>query len=228
MLRQINGGVWIEQAWRPSRQRQYDSPIMESFAQHPSITPLMLVLANKLRMWWGVIFISELADIGGRYIPKERIRNDSEWRATPKEGMTWPNTITPTDRHRTVFRKCFRLTFCTGMSPYGAVQDYDLDTPLGKWYPVKRYIQFPAYRLKTHILVREERGLHKATPLSKSGFFDISEEIVTKIPLKAQPINPNYSSSVQLWTQKPRILVRSKLPIIPLQILEENLNPDQE
>jgi hypothetical protein len=56
MLRKINGGVWLEKAWRPSKQRQYDSPIMETFAQHPSITPMMLVLANELRMWWGVIY----------------------------------------------------------------------------------------------------------------------------------------------------------------------------
>jgi hypothetical protein len=228
MLRKIEGSIWIEKAWSPKRQRQYDQAIMEVFANNPSITPMMLKIVNELRMWLRVIFISELADVRGKIIPRERLQNDSEWRAMPAEGMVWPNTATPTELHWKTLRKCLRLTFCTNVSPYGAVQDYELDQPLGKWYPVRRHVEFQAYRLKDYILVREERGLHKAVPSSQPGFFEITEAIVDKIPLKAQPIHPNYSSPTQLWTHKPRIMVRNRRPNIPIQILENQLDPEEE
>lgn len=51
---------------------------------------------------------------------------------------------------------------------------------------------------------------------------------MTKIPLKAQPIKPNYSGSMQLWTRKPRIMVWSRLPSIPIQVLERQLDPEEE
>ncbi|KAL7504567.1 hypothetical protein ACHAXN_002528 [Cyclotella atomus] len=52
MLRAINAG--------------YDRSIMETFAHDPCITPLMLELANELRLWLRIIFISELATIDGQ------------------------------------------------------------------------------------------------------------------------------------------------------------------
>lgn len=77
MLRAINAGVWLEQVWHPRRQRQYDRSIMETFAQEPLITPLMLELANELRLWPRIIFISELATIDGRWIDTERLGDES-------------------------------------------------------------------------------------------------------------------------------------------------------
>jgi hypothetical protein len=46
----------------------------------------MLDLYNAIVWVDGVTWISELADINGREIPIERIRNGSDWRATPVEG----------------------------------------------------------------------------------------------------------------------------------------------
>ena len=76
--------VWVENAWRPQRQRQYDRALQEDFAQDDEITPKMERLANEFRMWLGVTWLSELATIDGREIPIERIRNGSEWRAIPE------------------------------------------------------------------------------------------------------------------------------------------------
>jgi hypothetical protein len=115
MLQLYQASVWIERAWRPQRQRQYDQPIMEVFASDSEITRLMLILANEFRIWLGVFWISELANINGTSIDIERINNDSEWRAIESNGYRcWPNTITPTNRHRAAFRKFLRLTFCPG------------------------------------------------------------------------------------------------------------------
>jgi hypothetical protein len=86
MLDLYQAGVWVEKTWRPEKQRQYDEAIMEVFANDSEITPLMLLLANEFRIWLRVFFISDLANIEGTAIDIERIRNDSEWRATPTSG----------------------------------------------------------------------------------------------------------------------------------------------
>jgi hypothetical protein len=111
------------------------------------------------------------------------------------------------------------------MSPFGTVQNYKLDQPLGKWYPEHRYIKYHAHRLKDEILVRDELGLHRAIPASNPGFFDIQEEVFEgPIPKKAQPIQPNYSSHSQIWTHKSRTLVRRRQQKQPIVRLENSLN----
>jgi hypothetical protein len=79
MLQTYGAILWVEKAWRPRKQRQGDTAIMEGFSNHPDITDNMLLLANEYRMWMRVIFISELANVDGDSIPISRIFNDSEW-----------------------------------------------------------------------------------------------------------------------------------------------------
>jgi hypothetical protein len=62
MLDLFQAGIWVEKAWRPKKQRQYDEAIMEVFANDSKITPLMLLLANEFRIWLRVFFISDLAN----------------------------------------------------------------------------------------------------------------------------------------------------------------------
>jgi hypothetical protein len=211
MMREIGAGVWIEKIWRPKKQRQFDTGIMETFAAAPDITPLTRELANEVRMWMGVTCMSELADISGRVIPIERIRNGSEWRATPETGYSWPNTVEPTDRHRAAFRKCLRLTYCSTANPYSRHDDYELDQPLGKWYAVRRHIQFEAYRTKEMVLFRDEGGLHPCKEREgQAGFFDVQAKVMPHPPLKSNPIEPNMVSPGVLWTRKPRRLVKPR------------------
>jgi hypothetical protein len=159
MFRNIDAGIRIEQAWRPQKQRQHDVALMEVlFAQDSDLSLRTLELVNEYRIWMRVIFVSELADVDGKFIPAERLQSESEWRAVPEQGIMWPNTVEPGDVHRIAFRKCLRATLCTGMSPFGRVMDYKLDISLGKWYPVRRHIQFDAYRSKTEVYVRDEEG----------------------------------------------------------------------
>ena len=73
MLDLYQAGIWIENAWRPRKQRQYDKGIMEVFANDSEITPLMLLLANEFQIWLGVFFISDLANIIGTAIDIKRI-----------------------------------------------------------------------------------------------------------------------------------------------------------
>jgi hypothetical protein len=161
MLDLYNASVWAEDAWRPQKQRQYDEAILEEFTKEETIKPTGRRLANEFRLWLRVTWISDLADVNGKEIPIERIRNGSDWRATPVKGYNWPNTVEPTDKHRAAFRKCLRYTFCPNGDPHTRTKDYPLQQPLGEWYPVPRMIQFTAYRTKDSIYYRDELGLHK-------------------------------------------------------------------
>jgi hypothetical protein len=180
MFREIDAGIRIERAWRPQKQRQHDVALMEVFAQDSDLSVRTLELANEYRIWMRVIFMSELVDVDGKFIPADRLRDgESEWRATPEQVIVWSNTVEPRDVHRIAFRKCLRATLCTGMSPFGRVVDYKLDYCLGKWYAVWRHIQFDAYRSGSGVYVWDEGGLRKGIPRPhQQGFFDLVGEIV--------------------------------------------------
>ena len=122
MLDYYDMQIWVEDIWRFQKQRLGDRSIMETFASDPFIKQMDLVLVSELCKWMRVVFLSEIASVDGTTIPYERIRNGSEWRATPVAGFNWPNTMTPTDEHRAAFRKCLRLTFCPHMGPWSMVE----------------------------------------------------------------------------------------------------------
>jgi hypothetical protein len=213
MLADVKAKVWVERAWVPRKQRQGDVSLMESFSGHPDLNRRTLLLANEFRIWLGVIMVSELASIKGDAIPIERIRNGSEWRATPMPYMHWPNVREPTSKHRAAFRKCLRLMLCPNALATTRTQDYQLSFRLKTWYPVRRHIQFEAYRTKEAILIRSEMGLHWALPNRADGFYHIQPEVTEEAPpLKSHPISPNYSSATSLWTRKRRSLIRQWRP----------------
>jgi hypothetical protein len=227
MFKDIDAGIWIENAWAPEKQRQHDRAIMEELAQSSDLTRQTLELANEFRLWLRVIFISELADVDGKAIPAYRITNDSEWRADPEEGIIWPNTVEPTNAHQVAFRKCLRAVFCTNTSPRGRVTDYNLDLKLGKWHPVRRNIKFDAYRSKSTVYVRDEEGLRKGIPREhQNGFYDLTGEIVQHPPLKSNPIAPNYSSPGTVWTRRGRILVRPRKSQLEPEIFSDQIKPE--
>jgi hypothetical protein len=211
--------VWIEKAWRFPLQRQGDCALMERFASNPHITLLMLIYANEFRIWLRVVSLAQLASIDGKCIPIDKIRNESEWRAQ-SEGINWPNVREPTNKHRAAFRKCLRLEFCSNAPQSCMTVDYQLDYPLGKWYPVQRFIQYDAYRSKDHVYVRDEVGLHRC------GFYEVEIETILSPPLKSNPIEPNYVASGTVWTHKPRQLVRPRVLRGPRIIACDDISPE--
>jgi hypothetical protein len=48
MLRAFGSLLWVENAWRPCKQRQGDTALMEDFCRHPDITDTMLLLASEM------------------------------------------------------------------------------------------------------------------------------------------------------------------------------------
>lgn len=157
--------------------------------------------ANKFQMWLGVTWLSELATVDGQEIPIERIRNGSDWRATPETGFTWPNTVQPTDKHRAAFHKCNQLSFCPNMNKYTRTENYKSQQPLGRWYPIPRQIKFDAYRSKNYVYYRHEMGLHCCKE-ERPGFFPVPLETVSRQRLASNPIEPNMSSQSVFWTRR--------------------------
>jgi hypothetical protein len=216
--------VWIEGAWRFPLQRQGDCALMERFASNPNITPVMLVYANEFRIWMRIISLAQLASVDGTNICIDRIRNNSEWRAK-SDGLNWPNVREPTNKHRAAFRKCLQLEFCSNAPQSCMTVDYQLDYPLGKWYPVQRYIQYDAYQSKDHVYLRDEIGLHRCVPHGR-GFYKAESGVILRSPLKSNPIEPNYTAPDTIWTHKPRQLVRPRIPRNPRVLLSDEIPPE--
>ena len=162
MMREYEMSLSIENIRVPQRQRLYDRAILEEMAKAGGLTQKEQLMAAEFRLWLRVTMVSELANEIGTEIESYKIENDSEWRA--ESTLRWPNHIEPTNAHRAAFRKGLRLSICTTMSPYATRQDYKLDTPLGKWYPVRRDTLYTAYRDKDTVYYRDEIGLHKGIP----------------------------------------------------------------
>ena len=63
-LSEMDGQLWVEDAWQPSHQRVGDHSIMERFLKIPGVTAGQLEKANEVRLYLRVITIADLADPG--------------------------------------------------------------------------------------------------------------------------------------------------------------------
>ncbi len=59
----------------------------------------------------------------------------------------------------------------------------DLDTPLGRWLPVKRHTWFTLYRSAQHVYWRTDAGLLRLKPSTTRGFY-IEDCLVDSLPLE--------------------------------------------
>jgi hypothetical protein len=157
-----------------------------------------------------VISLAQLASVDGTRIQIERIRNNSEWQAQ-SDGITWPNVRDPTNKHRAAFRKCLQMEFCSNAPQSCMAVDYQLDYSLGKWYPVQRYVQYDAYRSKSHLYLRDKISLHQCVQTGP-GYYTAESAVVVQPPLKSNPIEPNYAAAGVVWTHKPSQLIRPRCP----------------
>jgi hypothetical protein len=108
-LRQLGGGIWIENAWVPDLQREHDESIMGAFIKvnTKGASKARLENANLCRMYARVITVAELTDMNGRTISPERL--DGRWRAA--SSLRWPNQIPPTRKmwRFSILRTCIHL-----------------------------------------------------------------------------------------------------------------------
>ena len=100
-LTKLKGKMWIESAWSPDLQREFDSSIMAQFTTIPKISLSMLIKANECRIHLRVITIAELADINGSTISFDKL--NGRWRAI--SALEWPNQPPPSKQHWAAWRK---------------------------------------------------------------------------------------------------------------------------
>ena len=74
-LRQLGGGIWIENAWVPHLQREHDESIMGAFikVKTKGASKARLENANLCRMYAKVITVAELTNMNGRTISPKRL-----------------------------------------------------------------------------------------------------------------------------------------------------------
>ena len=93
--------MWIENIWRPEKQRVNDISIMEALTKIPGVTRIQLETANLCRVYMRVIMVSEIANMQGNAVPPGRLTG--QWRQSST--LEWPSLPkTPTKAWET-FRR---------------------------------------------------------------------------------------------------------------------------
>ena len=197
-LSDINASIWIEDVWRPQIHRENDEFIMDQFVRIPGITRAELRQANAVRLYLRVITIADIADPSGEFIPDGMLTG--EWQAG--SDLFWPYQSRPPMEFWAVFRRCLRLTFCTRTSPHQPITNgMDLDTHLGDWLPVKRYVWFDAYRSESTIYWREDEVIYEMIPSMHRGLYT-KGQMIREIPIDAHPISVQKVGN-KVWTHRP-------------------------
>ena len=65
--------MWIENIWRPEKQRVNDISIMEALTKIPGVKRIQLETANLCRVYMRVIMVSEIANMQGNAVPPGRL-----------------------------------------------------------------------------------------------------------------------------------------------------------
>ena len=160
-----------------------------------------------------VITIADLADDEGTHI-RDNMMNGA-WRAG--SDLEWPNQERPPKSWWTLFRKCIREAFSTRTPNYTRSHcSVELDSPLGKWYTVRRNTWWQAYKSQDGLYYRkpgQEEKLQVFHP-TNNGYYKYEEE-VDEVPLACHPLSVQ-SVGDDLWTHKPLRLVPLEEECTPL------------
>lgn len=197
-LSTIDASLRIEKSWVPALQREGDESLMAKFVTLPFITQAALRQANAVRLYLHVLTIADLADVGGTFIPAHMLTG--EWQAG--SDIKWPFQPLPPPSFWRTFRSCLRRAFSTG-TPATQPASYlmILDTPLGRWLPVKRNTWFPAYRNNHHLYWRSDEEIHVYNRAPTSGFYHFSGT-TAQLPLDCHPVHCRYFNDGTIWTQR--------------------------
>jgi hypothetical protein len=211
-LGEIDGSLWVEDAWTPKKQRVDDESLMERFSMGlkaprnatgkvKSIMSIdILKKLNAVRMYMRVITVADLTDLSGTVVSYDKLTGD--FRADSE--LEWPNQPKPPSTWFKLFRKFFRQTFCWNMPP-GSDGDFELDDPLGDWYDVPRHIRWPCYRSKDAIYYRgrnsDGHAVIQMFKKSKHNFFKYESDVESP-PLNSHPAQAVFVDD-SAWTTKP-------------------------
>ena len=129
-----------------------------------------------------------MADItheSGEYIPDNMLTG--EWQSG--SDLKWPRETCPLPDYWAAFQSFLRSTVCRCTeATQPAHYAMTLDTPLGTWHEVKRYVWFSCYRTESAIYYRDEdQGTFQVFQGKGAGFYQYVET-ATYVPVKSHPI----------------------------------------
>ena len=211
-LADIDGSLWLEDAWTPTLQREGDASIMERLVESNLFSPSVLSRANNARLYLRVITIADLASEKGHYIPDGRF--DGTFQAG--SDLLFPDIPCPPRKDLALLKQCIQRTFCIFAPPYQRLAySLPLDKPLGKWHKTRRNVWFDCYRSRDKLFFRtiegELREHRQRTP--GTGFYHFHETVST-LPDDAHPI-PHRQVGSAVWSQRPHDLSLETNPAAP-------------
>ncbi len=210
-LARIDGSLWIEDIWSPLLQREHDKFIMDRLLRIPGITTTQLHKANAVRLYLRVLTIADIAHPSGKFIPDGNLSGN--WQGG--SDLHWPYQPKPPPHFWAEFQRCIRRSFCTTTPPnqpthYGM----DLDTQLGKWFPVPRHSWFEVYKCPSTLYWRKDTTIHLLKPTTVSGFYIAAGKIDT-LPLDSHPIGFRDMGD-SIWTHRKYAMTQHHTPAMPL------------
>ena len=138
ILRAPKATVWIEDTWRPEKQRENDIGIMDAMVMIPRVNKVQL---RAFKMWWVymiVIIVSDMANVHSTAIPLGRMTG--QWRR--ESALSWPNLPRPPPKTWEVFLRMMMKSFGTMQIVYKPGAEMPLKVKMGKWLIVERHILY--------------------------------------------------------------------------------------
>ena len=99
-LKVLDAKIWIEDIWRPTKQREGDVGIMDAVLGITGINEAQLRAVNMCQIYLRVIMVSDMANTQGTAIPPGRMLG--KWRRDSK--LSWHDLPCPSPKMWEVFR----------------------------------------------------------------------------------------------------------------------------
>ena len=128
---EINASVKIENIWRPMLQKENDICLMDIFCTHTNFTSRQLTLVNYWRIYYQVIFLSDICEPGDENkvqvcFTKENANMDLKMQ---QSCLHWPNQQKPGKKGFQLWISCLKQCFEFNKS------NRKISWKLGKWLP---------------------------------------------------------------------------------------------
>ena len=141
-LKVLDAKLWIEDIWRPTKQREDDLEIMDAVLGIPGINQAQLRAVKMCRIYLRVIMVSDMANTQGTAISPGRMLG--KWRK--ESTFLWPDLPCPPPKMWEVLRQLMMKALGTMARVYNPGAEMPLKKKMDKWLSVDRHIQYSIMR----------------------------------------------------------------------------------
>ena len=141
-LKALDAKIWIEDTWKPVKQRENDVGIMDAVLGIPGINETQLRAVNMCQIYLREIMVLDMANTQGTAISPGRMLD--KW--SRESTLLWPDLPCPPPKTWEVFRRMMMKALGTLARVYNPGAKMPLKKNLGKWLRVERHIQYSLMR----------------------------------------------------------------------------------